>query len=108
MALLSRACSGSRSGGLDGCGRVGVALESWLWGFSRLDRGLLLRERLTPPRMAALILRRAKQRLHSSRARDDCITIMLCGHELEGKGYAITDFHANFSSLKAIVYFLPI
>ncbi len=60
MALLSRDCSGGRNGGLDGRARVGVALESWLGEFSRFDNGWL-RERLTPPRIAALMLTGAKQ-----------------------------------------------
>lgn len=65
MALLSRDCSGGRNGGLDGRGRVGVALESWLWEFSRFVNGLLFRERLTPPRIAARILTRETTTLHA-------------------------------------------
>lgn len=61
MALLSRDCNGGRNGGLDGRGRVGVTLESWLWEFSRFVSGLLFRERLETPRIAARILTRAKQ-----------------------------------------------
>jgi len=56
MALLSRDCNGGRNGGLDGRGRVGVTLESWLWEFSRFVSGLLFRERLDTPRIAARIL----------------------------------------------------
>ncbi len=77
MALLSRDCSGGRNGGLDGRGRVGVALESWLWEFSRFDNGLLFRERLTPPRIAARISNRTKQRLYTL----ETITFMLYRRE---------------------------
>jgi hypothetical protein len=61
MALLSRDCNGGRNGGLDGRGRVGVTLESWLWEFSRFVSGLLFRERLDTPRIAARILARTTQ-----------------------------------------------
>jgi hypothetical protein len=56
MALLSLDCSGGRSGGRDGRERVGVALESWLWLLFCEFSKMLLLERFTEPRSAALIL----------------------------------------------------
>jgi hypothetical protein len=57
MALLSLDCSGGRNGGRDGRERVGVALESWLlWLLFCEFSKMLLLERFTEPRSAALIL----------------------------------------------------
>jgi hypothetical protein len=77
MALLSRDCSGCRNGGLDDRSRVGVTLESWLCGeFSKFVNGLLLREWLKPPKMAALIFGPRETAPDELHARDHHFYIM--------------------------------
>jgi hypothetical protein len=108
MALLSLDCSGGRNGGRDGRERVGVALESWLlWLFCEFSKMLLL-ERFTEPRSAALILAGARFQTmawhapHSNPNHHRC-TVLLCGLNAKkgGTRKGMIGFHDDFSKSKS-------
>jgi hypothetical protein len=117
MALLSLDCSGGRNGGRDGRERVGVALESWLlWLLFCEFSKMLLLERFTEPRSAALILAAAPvpnsglagwqagsgHAPHSNPNHHRC-TGLLCGLNAKkgGTRKGMIGFHDDFSKSKS-------
>jgi hypothetical protein len=113
MALLSLDCSGGRSGGRDGRERVGVALESWLWLLFCEFSKMLLLERFTEPRSAALILAAdpvpnsglagwQAGTLHTQNSNHHRCTVLLCGLNTKkgGTRKGMIGFHDDISKSK--------